>query len=304
MGMDSLFDRALAAARYLGASDIHLKPGLEPILRINGELRTLDNQRERVPLTNDFLHNLAMSLLNDRRRDILERHGDVTVVLTTSAGTRHRVHVSQYRGGMTISLHLVPPTAPALDSLGLPPGVRELVGPGAGLALVAAGPGGGKTTTLASLVDEITIHRPVRVVTVEDPVEIMLKDQVRGGVVVQREVGLDVPTIAAGLRASARQDVDVLVASEIVDRDAADLALTAAETGRLVLAGVTAASPTAAVARLVGFWDAESRAATRTRIAAVLRGVLHQRLVPATGGKKGLTAEGEIAAGAAAVAHR
>src|SRR4029079_18088046 len=202
MAMDSLFDRALAAARQLGASDIHLKPGMEPILRMHGELRTL-HDRDDHRLTNDFLHNLAMSLLNDRRRDILERHGDVTVVLTTSAGTRHRVHVSQYRGGMTISLHLVPPAAPALDSLGLPPGVRELVGPGAGLALVAAGPGGGKTTTLASLVDEITIHRPVRVVTVEDPVEIMLKDQVRGGVVVQREVGLDVPTIAAGLRASA-----------------------------------------------------------------------------------------------------
>ena len=299
MAMDSLFDRALAAARQFGASDIHLKPGLKPILRIHGELRTLHDGDDHHKLTNDFLHNLAMSLLNDRRRDILERHGDVTVVLTTSAGTRQRVHISQYRGGMTISLHLVPPAAPALDSLGLPAGTRELVGPGAGLVLVAAGPGGGRTTTLASLIDEITIHRPIRVVTIEDPIEIMLKDQVRGGVVVQREVGLDIPTMAAGLRAAARQDVDVLLVSEIAERESAELALTAAETGRLVLAGVSAASPAAAVTRLVGLWDAESRAGTRARFAAVLRGVLHQRLVPGAGGK-GLTAQAEIAHGAAA----
>jgi len=298
MAMDSLFDRALAAARQLGASDIHLKPGMEPILRINGELRTL-HDRDDHRLTNDFLHNLAMSLLNDRRRDILERQGDVTVALTTSAGMRQRVQISQHRRGMTISLHLVPMEAPALATLGLPAEARDLVALGAGLVLVAAGPGGGKTCTLAALVDEITTNHPVRVVTIEDPVEIMLKDQ--RGVVVQREVGLDVPTIAAGLRASARQDVDVLLVSEIADRESADLALTAAETGRLVLVGVTAASPTAAVSRLVGLWEPEGRAGARARFARVLRGVLHQRLVPAASGK-GRTAQAELAPGGHATA--
>ena len=106
---------------------------------------------------------------------------------------RQRVHISQHRGGMTISLHLVPPEAPALDSLGLPADARDLVAPGPASVLVASGPGGGKTSTLAALIDEITTDRPVRVVTIEDPVEIMLKDQ--RGVVVQREVGLDVPSI-------------------------------------------------------------------------------------------------------------
>jgi twitching motility protein PilT len=293
MAMDSLFDRALAAARQLGASDIHLKPGMEPILRIDGELRTL-HDRDDHRLTNDFLHNLAMSLLNDRRRDILERHGDVTVALTTSAGTRQRVHISQHRRGMTISMHLVPPEAPALATLGLPAGTADLVAPGGGLVLVASGPGAGKTTTLAALVDEITRHRPVRVVTIEDPVEIMLKDQ--RGVVVQREVGLDVPTIAAGLRASARQDVDVLLVSELGDGDAADLALGAAETGRLVLAGVTAPSAPAAIARLVGLWDLDGRDSARARFAAILRGVVHQRLVRGKDGK-GRTAEAELVPG-------
>jgi twitching motility protein PilT len=299
MGMDSLFDRALTTARQLGASDIHLKPGMEPVLRIDGELRTLRNP-DVPPLTRDFLHNLAMSLLNDRRRDILERLGDVTVALTSSSGTRQRVHISQHRGGMTISLHLVPPEAPALDKLGLPAGARDLVSPGAGLVLVAAGPGGGKTTTLAALIDDLTTRHPVRVVTLEDPVEIVLKD--RRSVVVQREVGLDVPTIAAGLRAATRQDVDVLMVSEIGDREAGELALAAAEAGRLVLAGVSAASPAAAVTRMVGLWETEGRAAARARFAAALRGVLHQRLVAAKSGK-GRTAQAEIVTGAAAAAE-
>jgi twitching motility protein PilT len=296
MAMDSLFDRAMATARQLGASDIHLKPGMEPILRINGDLRTLRNP-DVPPMTRDFLHNLAMSLLNDRRRDILERHGDVTVALTTSSGMRQRVHISQHRGGLTISLHLVPQEPPALDSLGLPEGARELAAPGAGFVVVAAGPGGGKTTTLAALIDDLTTRHPARVITIEDPVEIVLKD--RRSLVVQREVGLDVPTIAAGLRAAARQDADVLMVSELVDREAGELALSAAETGRLVFVGVTAGSAAAAVSRLVALWENEGRAAVRARFATALRGVLYQRLVPTPNGKA-RKAEAEIIAGAVA----
>jgi twitching motility protein PilT len=296
MAMDSLFDRALATARQLGASDVHLKPGMQPILRIDGELRTLHNPD--VPaLTRDFLHNLAMSLLNDRRRDILERVGDVTVALTTSSGTRQRVHVAQHRGGITISLHLVAPEAPALASLGLPAAARDLAAPGGGLLLVASAPGGGKTTTLAALIDDITTRHPLRVITIEDPVEIVLRD--RRSVVLQREVGLDVPTTAAGLRAAARQDVDLLLVSEIGDRETGELALTAAETGRFVLAGVVASSPGAAVTRLVGLWETDGRTAVRARFAAALRGVLFQRLIAKAGGK-GRTVEAEIVTGGAA----
>jgi len=299
MAMDSLFDRMRATARQLGASDIHLKPGMPPILRIDGELRTLRNP-DMPEMSRDLLHNLAMSLLDDRRRDMLERLGDVTVARTLSSGTRHRVHVAQHRGGVTISLHLVAPEAPALDSLGFPAGARDLIGPGAGLVLVASGPGGGRTTTLAALIDDLTTRHPLRVVTIEDPVEIVLKD--RRSVVVQREVGLDVPTIAAGLRAAGRQDVDVLLVSDIGDRESGELALGAAETGRLVLAGVVAASPAAAVSRLVGLWETDGRPAVRARFAAALRGVLCQRLVAAKGGK-GRVAEVEIVAGGAAAAE-
>jgi twitching motility protein PilT len=301
MAMDSIFDRAVAAARQLGASDIHLKPDLRPILRVDGELRTLKipGPALDIPaLARDFLHNLAMSLLNDRRRDILERVGDVTTSLATASGARQRVHISQQRGGISIAMRLIPPEVPALDSLGLPAGVRDLVAPGGGLVVVAAGPGGGKTTTLAALIDHLGTSQPRHVITIEDPVELLLKN--RQSIVVQREIGLDVPTAASGLRAAARQDADVLMLSELADTETAALALAAAETGRLVLVGVSAGSARDAVARVCELWDPDERPGVRARLSATLRGVLHQRLV-ATKAGKGRTAEAELLSGAAAV---
>jgi twitching motility protein PilT len=278
MSMETFFDQALAAARQLGASDLHLKAGLQPVLRVGSDLRRL---KDAPALTRDFLHGLAMSLLNDRRREVLERSGDVRMVLATGGGSRQRVHISQQRGGIGISMRLIPPGVPSLDRLGLPAETRELLHPGPGLVLVASGPAGGKTTTLAAMADDLVRHHPLHLITIEDPVEIVLED--RQSVVVQREVGLDLPTTAAGLRAAGRQDVDAILVSELVDADSAELALTAAENGRLVLAGVTAASAETAVPRLAERWDAASRSTARTRLSAALRAVLHQRLVPGKG---------------------
>jgi twitching motility protein PilT len=295
--MDSFFDRALAEARRLGASDVHLKPGLPPVLRINGDLRTLSDDRgERVPvLARDFLHSLAMSLLNDRRREILERTGDVTVALPSATGIRQRVHISQQRGGLGISLRLIPPEIPLLERLGLPPETRDLLAPGPGLILVASGPGGGRTTTLAAMVDDLNRRHALHIVTIEDPVEILLGP--RRSMVVQREVGLDVPTTAAGLRAASRHDADIIMVGDLGESDAAELALAAAETGRLVLAGMSAPSAASVTPRLVSLWPAEQRAAADARVGAVLRGILHQRLVQSGKGRR--TAEAELLRGVA-----
>ena len=179
---------------------------------------------------------------------------------------------------------------PILDKLGLPLEIRALLEPGPGLLLVATGPGGGRTTTLAALVDDINRRFPVHIVTIEDPVEILLRP--RRSLVVQREVGLDVPTVAAGLRALARQDADVVMIGDLAEGDGAELALAAAET-RLVLAGVTAPSAGAALARLGRLWPAEHRPAARARAAAALRGVLTQRLVK-NGKGRGRTAEARL----------
>jgi twitching motility protein PilT len=286
--MHSLLDRALAAARQLGASDIHLKGGLAPILRIDGDLRTLSDVP---PLSREFVQSLAMSLLNDRRREILERTGDVALSITATDGSRQRLHVWQHRGGTAVAVRLVPAQAPPLRKLDLPPGVLELTAPGAGLGLVVGPAGSGKTTTLASLVDHIGGERPCHVITVEDPVEIVLKD--RRSVVVQREVGLDAPTTAAALRASLRQDADVVAVGELRDAESVELAIFAAETGRLILAGLSARDAVSAVARLLELAGAAERPALRPRLAGVLRGVVAQQLVPVADGK-GRRAAAEI----------
>src|SRR5436190_21083152 len=169
--MHALLDRALQAARQLGASDIHLKAGLAPILRIDGELRTLSDVP---PLSRDFIQSLALSLLNDRRREILERTGDVALSLTAPDGSRQRLHVWQYRGGTAVAVRLVPAQVPSLEKLELPPSVALLGGPGAGLVLVTGPAGGGKTTTMAALVDRIGSERACHVITIEDPVELVL----------------------------------------------------------------------------------------------------------------------------------
>ena len=276
--MDSFFDRALTAARRLGASDVHLKPGQEPILRIAGELRTFTDVP---PLSRDFLQSLALSLLNDRRREALERAGDVTLVFATAAG-RQRVHIFQQRSGLGLSLRLIPAEIPALDTLGLPSEIRDLTDPGAGLILIAAPAGNGKTTTLAAMIDDIGARRPCRVLTIEDPAEYLH----RRTSVVQREVGTDAPSAGAGLRAAVRQDADLLAIEPLVDLEAADLALAAAEAGQLVLVGIAAGSAAGAIGRLTRLWAPEARAETRARIGAALRGVVFQRLVPAAEGKR------------------
>jgi twitching motility protein PilT len=285
--MDSFFDRALLAARRLGASDVHLKPGQPPILRIKGELRTLSD----VPaLSRDFLHSIAMSMLSDRRRETLERIGDVTVSLATAAG-RQRIQIFQQRGGTGIALRLIPPEVPTLETLGIPAEARELTRPGAGLVLIAAPPGNGKTTTLAALLDDLGTERPCQILTIEDPVEHLLKD--RRSVVVQREVGTDVPSVATALRAAVRQDADLLAVGDLRDFEAAEAAVSAVECGQLVLAGIAAGGTAQAIARLTSFWPPGARLETRARVVGALRGVVFQRLVISADGKRRVAA-GEL----------
>ena len=271
--MHSLFDRAVAAARQLRASDIHLKPGLAPILRIHGELKTL---QDIPPLSREFIHSVVMSMLNDRRREILERTGDVSLSLTTTEGARQRVHVWQHRGGIAVAVRLVPTEVPPLAKLELPDCIPSLVEPGPALVLVTGSAGAGKTTTIASMIDHLGTSRAAHVVTIEDPVEILLRD--RRSVVAQREVGLDAPTAAAALRAATRQDADVLVLGDLRDGETTELAITAVETGRLVVAGIAARDALDAVRRVVGLLPAAEQAATRARLATVLRAVVALRL--------------------------
>ena len=298
MAMDSLFDRALgdgAAAGRVGhppqaghgADPAHQRRAAHPA------------QRRRPPMTRDFLHSLAMSLLNDRRRDILERHGRRDG--RADDGQRDAPagsHLPAPRR-LDISLHLVPPEAPALDSLGLPAGARDLVAPGAGFVLVAAGPGGGKTTTLAALIDDLATQHPAT----SSRSRIRSRSCSRTGAASWSSArsAWTSPTTAAGLRAAARQDADVLMVGELGDRE---IRRAGAGRGRDRAARAGAASPRrqrggragSRAGRAVG----DGRPARRcgARFAAALRGVLHQRLVPGPKAARGGPREGRAACAA------
>ncbi len=254
--MDSLFDRALATARQLGASDIHLKPGMEPILRINGELRTLHDPRRSPAMTHDFLHNLAMSLLNDRRRDILERQGDVTVALTTSSGhAAARSHQPAPRG-VTISLHLVADRGAGARQPGAAGGrARSGRARAPGSVLVASGPGGGKTTHARRADRRDLDRRGIRSASSRSKIRSRSCSRTGAAWSCSARSGWTSRRSRPACARSARQDVDVLLVSEIADRESADLALDRRRDRTARARRRDGRQPDRRRRRLVGLWD-------------------------------------------------
>src|SRR5437764_404952 len=181
--MNQILDHVLGAARQLGASDVHLKPGLPPVFRIKGDLRTL---RDTPPLTAEVIGTFAVNLMSDRQREIFDKHHDADLSYGTPDGVRYRVNVFKQRGQTGMVLRIIPPDVPGFDKLNLPPVISKLCEEERGLILVTGITGSGKSTTLAAMVDQINRTNASHIVTVEDPIEFMHKD--RRSVVNQREI--------------------------------------------------------------------------------------------------------------------
>jgi twitching motility protein PilT len=272
--MSQSLDRVLGAARQLGASDVHLKAGLPPIFRIRGDLRTTPE----VPvLSRDQIAELAVQMMNDRQRTDFEQHQDLDLAYSTPDGVRCRASLFQQRGSIGMVLRLIPPDVPPFDRLNLPQAVLDLAAQPSGLVLVTGAAGAGKSTTLAAMIEHINTQRACHILTVEDPIEFAFRD--RRSVVSQRELGADTPTFSRALRASLRQDPDVILVGELRDLETAELALTAARTGHLVLSALPAADATDAVSRVLALFPAHRQAEARRTLAGVLRGVVAQRLL-------------------------
>jgi twitching motility protein PilT len=228
--MNQILDHVLGAARQLGASDVHLKAGLPPVFRIKGDLRTL---RDTPPLTADVIGTFAVNLMNDKQREHFDKHHDADLSYGTPDGVRYRVNVFKQRGQTGMVLRIIPPEVPGFDKLNLPPTVQKLCEEERGLVLVTGITGSGKSTTLAAMIDHINRRNAAHIVTIEDPIEFMHKD--RRSVVNQREIGFDAESFASALRASLRQDPDVILVGEMRDEETIETALHAADTGHLVL---------------------------------------------------------------------
>jgi twitching motility protein PilT len=275
-----MLDRVLSAARQLGASDVHLKAGLPPIFRIKGELRTV---RDVPALTREVIATFAVNMMSDRQRREFDETFDVDLAYGTPDGSRYRVNVFQQRGTVGMVMRLIPPEVPPFERLNLPTSVLKLADEMRGLILVTGITGSGKSTTLAALIDYINARQACHIVTIEDPIEYAFRD--RRSVVNQRELGLDTKSFAKALRAALRQDPDVILVGEMRDLETTEIALIAAETGHLVLSTLHTVDAVETINRVISIFPPHGQLQIRLQLAAVLRGVISQRLLPRADGK-------------------
>ncbi len=278
--MSQILDRVLGAARQLGASDVHLKAGLPPIFRIKGELRTV---RDVPALTREAISDFAMHMMSDKQKAAFEEALDLDLAYGTPDGVRYRCNVFQQRGTIGMVLRLIPPEVPPFERLNLPKVVLELADHARGVVLVTGVTGSGKSTTLAAMVDYVNTQHAYHIVTVEDPIEYTFRD--KRSVINQREIGFDTQSFSRALRAALRQDPDLILVGEMRDNETASIAMTAAETGHLVLSTLHTADATETINRIISMFPTHQQAQARISLASVLRGVISQRLLPRADGK-------------------
>ncbi len=261
-------------------SDLHVKAGSVPRIRVRGRLIRL----ERDPLTAEESEAVTLAIVPGARRDLFLERGEIDFAYSVPGVGRFRVNAFRQRGSCSLVLRRLRIGGPEIEEIGLPPIVRRLADEPRGLILVTGPTGSGKTTTLAAMIEHINRTKPVHIVTIEDPVEVLHPDQEAS--VNQREVGQDTATFLTAIRAALRQDPDVILIGEMRDAETVGAALQAAETGHLVLSTLHTADATETVNRIVDFFPAGQHRQIRVSLAAALRGILCQRLVPSTDGRQ------------------
>jgi twitching motility protein PilT len=281
------FDELVTVAGEHRASDIHLRAGHAPLVRIGGSLIRWDHV---APMTADYLDALSLRLLSPAHQERLQTKLEVDVAWQAPGVGRVRASVFRQRGTIAVSMRLIPSVVPSLEELGLPPAVIDLAKETRGLVLVTGVTGSGKSTTLAALVDLINRTRPEHILTIEDPIEFVHQDSM--AVVTQREIGFDTPSYASGLRSALRQDPDIILIGEMRDPETIETALTAAETGHLVFSTLHTLDAPETINRIVSAFPPHQQQQLRHQLASVLRASISQRLLPrADGSGRALAAE-------------
>ncbi|HAU5563114.1 type IV pilus twitching motility protein PilT [Erwinia sp. S59] len=277
-------DEVVALSVKHNAADLHLCSGHLPHWRRQGVLEPIPQQ---TALDGDWLETFLQQWLSGVQQDELEASGHVDFAITLESGVRLRANLFMQRHGLSLALRLIASQAPNINQLQLPDVAQQLLQLEEGLILITGATGSGKSTTLAAMVDSLNREQARHIITLEDPIEFVHHSQ--RSLIQQREVGAHTASFQQGLKAALREDPDVILLGELRDSETIRLALTAAETGHLVLATLHTRGATQAVDRLVDVFPAEEKNLVRTQLAGSLKAVLAQRLVPAkNGGRIGL----------------
>ena len=263
-----------AAAKY-EASDLLLRGGLVPKLRLRGELKPLDTE----PLDVVKFEQAIEQSMGESQWRVYAQHGSVDVGVDVDERTRFRVNLYRTRGRSALAARRINSTILTYEELHLPPVLARIAEEQQGLVLVCGVTGSGKSTTIASMVQQVNLTRACHIVTIEDPIEYLFTDA--KSIISQREVGIDVPDFSVGLRALVRENPDVVVIGEMRDRETFEAALRAAETGHLVFVTVHASSTSQAFGRIYDLFPANERDAIRNLLAFQMRAFVCQKLLPA-----------------------
>jgi twitching motility protein PilT len=273
-------DALLARAVERRASDLHVHSGAPVKLRVNGEL--LDDSQQ--PLPAPEAEAVLLGGLDVEQRDLFEQHGELDFAYTIPGVGRFRANVYRQHRGMNGIFRVIPPAPPTLQDLGLPPNLARVVNFHQGMVLLTGPAGCGKSSTLAALVDILNTERRDHILTIEDPIEHLHAS--KRCVVNQRQVSRHTESFARALRAALREDPDIIVIGELRDRETISLALTAAETGHLVLGTLHTNSAIRTVNRILGVFPPNQQSQIRTMISESLKAIVSQRLIRTTDGKR------------------
>jgi twitching motility protein PilT len=267
-------DDLLRIAMERRASDLHLKVGNYPHLRIDGELAPLTDQPR---VTAEDMLAMAFSMMSARQKQKFKETSEIDMAYGVAGLGRFRVNVFQQRGNVGLVLRVIPTKIRALDELYLPKVIEQICEMPRGLVLVTGVTGSGKSTTLAAMIDRVNSTRAEHIITIEDPIEFLHRD--KKGYVNQREVEVDTPSFSGALRASLRQDPDVILVGEMRDMETIGTALHAAETGHMVFSTLHTLDAVETINRIIAVFPPPEQKQIRLQLAAVLRAVISQRLV-------------------------